>query len=70
MNTEIIEDVIEDKGIEGEVHESSQAVRNFLSLSAAQDFCLVFKIDNYNCRTGYLPDGKRVVQITYTKEDK
>ena len=52
--------------LEGELEVPSERVHNFITMSALLDFALVFKLQNFSVRTGYLQEtGKQVVQLTY-----
>lgn len=52
--------------LEGELQLPSERVHNFTNMPAVCDFILVFKLTNFNVRSGYLQDsGKLVYQLTY-----
>lgn len=56
---------IENKELSGDVEIPNQRVHNFSTLQAMCDFITVFKIENARYGTGFLSDGRKVVQLIY-----
>lgn len=54
----------------GEVQFPTQRVHVFKSLDALLDFAKIFKITNFNARSGYTPDGSIAFQLTYQSHEE
>lgn len=53
----------------GELQVPGERQHLFTTLDALLDFAKVFKITNFNSRSGYNQQGSLVYQITYTTQD-
>lgn len=65
--TERIEN--ENNVLVGEVECPASRTHIFKSLDALLDYAKVFKITNFNARSGYNQKGNIVYQITYSTQD-
>jgi hypothetical protein len=66
---EQIENQKEENILAGELQMPGERQHLFATLDALLDFAKVFKITNFNSRSGYNQQGSLVYQITYTTQD-
>lgn len=64
-----IENQSEEDTLIGELQVPGERQHLFTTLDALLDFAKVFKITNFNSRSGYNQQGSLVYQITYTTQD-